>query len=102
MNRYVLYDFDADELATSMVYHSYQEATGDADQLDNVIILRLPVEDNAEQAIGGIVSALYADRETGELTGENTIPEKSGADFVDAITDILERYGYTPEQEDPE
>ena len=102
MDRYVLYDFDADELATTMVYRSYEEAEDDASRLDNGIILRLPLNDGAEQALAEIVSALYADRETGELTGENTIPEKSGADFVDAVADILDRYGHTPPNGHPE
>ena len=42
--RYVLYDFDADNLATTTVYRSYQEAADDATRLDNVIVLTLPLE----------------------------------------------------------
>jgi hypothetical protein len=44
--RYVLYDFDADELATSRLYKSYADAADDADQLHNVVILELPVDAN--------------------------------------------------------
>jgi hypothetical protein len=40
--RYVLYDFDADELATTLVYDSRESAKQDADQLGNVVILKLP------------------------------------------------------------
>ena len=47
-----------------------------------------------------LVSALYADRGTGELTGANTICEKSCADFVDAINCILDQYGLTPDLPD--
>ena len=42
--RYVLYDFDADELATSMVYDTYAEAADDASQLDNVLVIPLVIE----------------------------------------------------------
>jgi hypothetical protein len=42
--RHVLYDFDADELATTRVYGSYAEAVDDANQLHNVLILTLPLE----------------------------------------------------------
>lgn len=41
--RYVLYDFDADELACTNVYDDYHEAAEDADQFDNVIVVTLPV-----------------------------------------------------------
>jgi hypothetical protein len=51
----------------------------------------------AEQAIREIVEALYADRETGQLTGENTLAAKSSTDFVEAVSWILDKYGYTPE-----
>lgn len=44
-----------------------------------------------------IVQALYADRETGQLTGENTLAGKSACDFLDAVTDSLDRHGFTPE-----
>lgn len=47
--RYVLYDFDSDDLATTNVYHSYREAAEDASQLDNVIILALPFEMPADR-----------------------------------------------------
>ena len=101
MDRYALYDFDADALATTTVYHSYEQAEDDASQLDNVLILRLPINGDrptrqAEQAIGEIVAALYADRDSGELTGENTISEGSCADFVQAVSTILGDYGYAP------
>jgi hypothetical protein len=50
-----------------------------------------------EQAIREIVAALYADRDSGELTGENTIAEKSCGDFVQAVSAILDDYGHTPQ-----
>lgn len=40
--RYVLYDFDADELATTVVYRSRESAKQDADRLGNIVILKLP------------------------------------------------------------
>lgn len=49
--RYVLYDFDADELATTLVYHSLDSAKQDADQLDNVVILKLPRTGQDEDSI---------------------------------------------------
>jgi len=42
--RYVLYDFDAGDLATTAVYTDYQEAATDADQFDNVVVLPLSVD----------------------------------------------------------
>ncbi len=39
--RYVLYDFDMDNLATTHVYGSYDEAAEDAVPLNNVIIVPL-------------------------------------------------------------
>ncbi|MFH1265217.1 MAG: hypothetical protein ABIK89_05775 [Planctomycetota bacterium] len=44
MKRYVLYDFDADELAASMVYDTYAEAADDASQFDNVLVIPLVIE----------------------------------------------------------
>ena len=41
---YVLYDFDAGDLATTNVYDSYPEAADDASQLDNVIVVSLVFE----------------------------------------------------------
>lgn len=48
-------------------------------------------------ALTEIVHALYADRQTGELTGENTLAEHSAADFVETVSLILDRHGLTPE-----
>jgi hypothetical protein len=42
--RYVLYDFDAQELATTVVYSSYDDAKEDADQFDQVLIVKLSLE----------------------------------------------------------
>lgn len=39
--RWVIYDYDFDELATKTAYSSYVEAREDADQLDNVIVVSL-------------------------------------------------------------
>ena len=41
MPKYVLYDFDADELATTTVYCAYEEAAADAGDLDNVRVVAL-------------------------------------------------------------
>ncbi|HUE69822.1 MAG TPA: hypothetical protein VMP01_02940, partial [Pirellulaceae bacterium] len=41
--RWVLYDFDADQLATTNTYGSYQDAADDADLLNNVIVVRLAI-----------------------------------------------------------
>ena len=41
--RFVLYDFDAGDLATKNVYAEYQQAADDAARLDNVIVLKLAV-----------------------------------------------------------
>lgn len=46
-----------------------------------------------------IVQALYADRETGQLTGDNTIPEKSCVDFVEVIAFILDQAGLAADLE---
>ena len=40
---YILYDFDAGDLATTTVYRDRQEAVEDADVLANVIVLALPL-----------------------------------------------------------
>ena len=41
--RYVLYDFDAGDLASTAVYTDYREAANDAEQLDNVLVVPLRV-----------------------------------------------------------
>jgi len=43
-SRYILYDFDEGDLATTRVYDDYSEATADADQFDNVMILTVEFE----------------------------------------------------------
>jgi len=45
--RYILYDFDAGDLATTTVYDSYPEAADDASELDNVIVVPLVFEKEA-------------------------------------------------------
>jgi len=45
--RYILYDFDAGDLATTNVYDSYPEAADDASELDNVIVMPLMFEKEA-------------------------------------------------------
>jgi len=42
--RYVLYNYDEDETVTTRVYDDYKEAAEDADQLNNVIVLGVPLE----------------------------------------------------------
>ena len=55
--RYVLYDFDDDILATTNVYDSHNEATDDASQLNNVMILALDLEtvEPSGRGLGGTV-----------------------------------------------
>ena len=48
--RYVLYDFDARSLASTAIYSSLQEATPDANRLDNVMVVALCVPHDAEEA----------------------------------------------------
>jgi len=45
VSRYILYDFDAGDLATTRVYDEYAEAVANADQLDNVMILAVEFEE---------------------------------------------------------
>lgn len=47
-SRYVLYDFDADELAATTIYADRGEAIDDASQLDNVIVMALPVPSHSD------------------------------------------------------
>jgi hypothetical protein len=42
--RFVIYDYDADELAMPNVYHSQQAAAEDADMLNNTVVVALPIE----------------------------------------------------------
>ena len=42
-SRYVLYDFDADELACTNIYDDHQQAADDASECDNVIVVALPI-----------------------------------------------------------
>lgn len=41
--RYVLYDFDAGDLATTALYTDYRDAAEDADQFNNVLVLTLQI-----------------------------------------------------------
>lgn len=43
--KYLLYDFDAVELATTTVYDTYEEAKDDATEFDNVIVMPLIFEE---------------------------------------------------------
>ncbi len=47
-----------------------------------------------------VARLLYADQDTGRLTGENTLAARSGADFIDALQLLLSRHGITPRLED--
>ncbi|MEI7902482.1 MAG: hypothetical protein WCK89_19710 [bacterium] len=55
--RYVLYDFDRQELATTHVYDNYTEAVDDAGQLQDVLVLPLEFEEHrvgrSEPAVTG-------------------------------------------------
>jgi hypothetical protein len=62
-NRYVLYDFDADELVSKRVYDCYDDAADEAELLNDVLIVRVPIaardpdenheEDASEESGGG-------------------------------------------------
>jgi hypothetical protein len=39
--RWAIYDYDQNEMAVTTVYRSYEEASDDADQLSNVIVICL-------------------------------------------------------------
>jgi hypothetical protein len=41
--RYILYDFDADELASPQLYGDYAGACEDANELNNVLVLKVSV-----------------------------------------------------------
>jgi len=47
VRRYILFDFDMDELVTTNVYDTYAEAADDASELDNVIVRTLGFENRA-------------------------------------------------------
>ena len=49
--RYILYDHDTEDLATTTVYTSYEEAADDASQLDNVMVLALAFEQQVVQQV---------------------------------------------------
>ncbi len=56
--RYILYDHDMGDLATTTVYTSYDEAVDDASRLDNVIILALPFVQEVAQKVAQEVARL--------------------------------------------
>jgi len=78
-----------ESLSCALEHSTAREALSEALRAD----VRLSICD----ALADIVHALYADRKSGELTGENTLAERSCADFVEAVTAILDDYGITPE-----
>ncbi len=42
--KYVLYDFDMDELATTAVYSGYRAAAEDANMLSNIVVIAFTIE----------------------------------------------------------
>jgi hypothetical protein len=44
--KYLLFDFDAGELATTTVYDTYDDAKDDAAEFDNVIVIPLIFEED--------------------------------------------------------
>ena len=97
MKRYVLYDFDSDQLATSTVYDDYDEAQQDAVALDNVLILTLPVQsapieatvaDLPREVLVDIVSTLL-----GKFERDGDAVEWDNQDVADCAYRLLERYG---------
>ncbi len=82
-------DMSKESLSRALEHSTAREAISAA--------LRAEVRLSICDALTDIVHALYADRQSGELTGENTMPERSCADFVEAVSAILDGYGLTPE-----
>jgi len=82
-------DVSEESVSRALEHSTAREALSEALRAD----VRLSICD----ALTDIVHALYADRKTGELTGENTMAERSCADFVEAVGGILDDYGVTPE-----
>ena len=76
MARYVLYDFDSDDLATTVVYQSYEEAKDDASELDNVLILRLPVSNELE-TLRELAERLWESADDTGCDGDLTVASKS-------------------------
>ena len=76
MGRYVLYDFDSDNLATTTVYQSYEEATEDASQLDNILILRLPLSDDPD-TLRQLAERLWDSADDTGCDGDLTVASKS-------------------------
>jgi len=76
MARYVLYDFDSDDLATTVVYQSYEEAKEDASELDNVLILRLPISDELE-TLRQLAERLSDSADDTGCDGDLTVTSKS-------------------------
>lgn len=89
MARYVLYDFDLDDLATTMVYPSYEEAKADASELDNVLILRLPVS-NELATLRELAVRLSDSADDTGCDGDLTVASKSALEelltFVQKLT----------------
>jgi len=52
--RYILYDHDMGDLATTTVYAGYEKAVDDASQLDNVIVLALPFAQEVAQEVAPV------------------------------------------------
>jgi len=76
-------------LSRALEYSTAREALSEA--------LRAAVRLSICDALSEIVHSLYADRNSGELTGENTMAEHSCADFVEAVSAILADHGLTPD-----
>ena len=76
MDRYVIYDFDSDNLATTAVYQSYEEATEDASELDDVLILRLPLSDDPD-TLRQLAERLWDSADDTGCDGDLTVASKS-------------------------
>jgi hypothetical protein len=84
MARYVLYDFDSDDLATSVVHHSYEEAKDDASGLDNVLILRLPMSDDLE-TLRQLVERLWDSADDTGCDGDLIVTSKAAVEQLVAF-----------------
>ena len=92
MARYVLYDFDSDDLATTVVYPSYEEAKEDASELDNVLILPLPVSDDLE-TLRQLTEQLWDSADDAGCDGDLTVASKSALERLMKFVQDLVRPG---------